>query len=262
MSFASFAGSPLDAFIDAERAVNALWFFVHIPKTAGTSMSSELDRIRSPYANIAVDYARSDVAHADSIRQAVEAFSAVQIGAMRSASGHVPADLLGSVTRARAETRFFSLLRDPVQRVISDYTYQTTPAHPPFETFKKRYPRIEDYVLDPIDQNKMFYFLSGERGTQNFAASYKAIEQRFSFIGLVELYPMSFNIISRMMGEPALPTERRRVTSAQAKEGVPVTASLVTLIRQVNHLDQQLYDRVAGTLVPKLAEWDALQARA
>lgn len=261
MPFASFGSSPLTAFLEGERAPDALWFFVHIPKTAGTSVTAELDRIRSPYANVAIDYERRDIAHDNAIRQAVEAFAAGPIGRTRSASGHVPSDLLGTITQARSDTRLFTLLRDPVRRVISDYTYQTTPAHPLHEAFRKRYPRIEDYVLAPTEQNKMFFFLSGERGAQAFPAAYKAIEQRYAFIGLVELYPMSFNIISRLMGTGALPTEHRRVTSAEAKESVALTPSLVTLIRQANGLDQQLYDRVAGALVPRLAEWQSLQAR-
>ena len=63
------------------------------------------------------------------------------------------------------------------------------------------------------------------------------------------------------MAKPARSQEHRRATSAEAKARVALTPSLVTLIRQANHLDQQLYDRVAGALLPKYAAWQALDAR-
>jgi hypothetical protein len=261
MTFASFNTQSLDDYLAKAASPEALWFFVHVPKTAGTSMSSELDRLRSPYVNISVDYERNDVSHDVAVRQAVVQFAATQIGGARSASGHVPLGLLDEVVGQRPGLKLFTLLRDPVARVVSDYTYQTTPAHPPFEAFKKRYPSIEDYVLAPSEQNKTVSFLSAGPVNGSFDAVYRQIEQRFTFIGVTELYDMSFNIISRLMGRPARSEERRRTTSAEAKARVALTPSLVTLIRQANHLDQQLYDRVAGALLSRYAAWQALEAR-
>lgn len=260
MSFDSFSTTALDDYLAKVSNPEAIWFFVHVPKTAGTSMSSELDRLRPPYVNISVDYERNDVSHDVAVRQAVAQFGATQIGATRSASGHVPLAVLDDVLGPRPGMRLFTLLRDPVARVISDYTYQTTPAHPPFEAFKKRFPTIEDYVLAPTEQNKMTSFLSAGQPGQSFDQLYRQMEQRFMFIGMTELYDMSFNIISRLIGKPARSQERRRATSAEAKARVAITPSLVTLIRQANHVDQQLYDRVAGVLLPKYAAWQALDA--
>lgn len=261
MPFASFSTAFLEDYLAKAASAEALWFFVHVPKTAGTSMSSELDRLRAPYTNISVDYERNDLSHDVAVKQATAQFAATQIGAARSASGHVPVTVLDEVIGPRPGMRLFTLLRDPVARVVSDYTYQTTPAHPPFEAFKKRFPTIEDYVLAPTEQNKMFSFLSAAKPGQTFDQTYRQIEQRFEFIGVTELYDMSFNIISRLMGTPARSEERRRATSAEAKARVALTPSLVTLIRQANHLDQQLYDRVAGALLPRYAAWQALEAR-
>ena len=261
MPFTSFSTMTLEEYLAKAASAEALWFFVHVPKTAGTSMSSELDRLRPPYTNISVDYERNDLSHDVAVKQALTQFNATQIGAARSASGHVPVTLLDEVIGPRPGLRLFTLLRDPVARVVSDYTYQTTPAHPPFEAFKKRFPTIEDYVLAPTEQNKMFSFLSAPKPGQTFEQTYRQIEQRFEFIGVTELYDMSFNIISRLMGTPARSEERRRATSAEAKARVALTPSLVTLIRQANHFDQQLYDRVAGALLPKYAAWQALDAQ-
>lgn len=261
MPFASFSTTSLEDYLAKDSGPEALWFFLHIPKTAGTSMSSELDRLRPPYTNISVDYERSDLSHDVAVKQAVAQFATTQIGAARSASGHVPLAVLDEVVGQRPGLRLFTLLRDPVARVVSDYTYQTTPAHPPFEAFKKRYPSIEDYVLAPTEQNKMMSFLSPGQNGQTFDQAYKQIEQRFTFIGVTELYDMSFNIITRLMGKPAHSEERRRATSAEAKARVTLSPSLVTLIRQANHLDQALYDRVAGALLPKYAAWQSLEAR-
>lgn len=259
-TFSAFSSFPLDRFLDVAHQPDALWFFVHIPKTAGSSVSVELGGVRPPYVNIGIDYGRDAGQHDVALNRTLEIAAATSLMTARSASGHVPAKFLSPIVKAKPDARFFTILRDPVQRVISDYVYQTTPAHPPFEEFKRRYPHIEAYVLDASEQDKMFFFASGSRTTRDFEASYKEIANRFCFIGLTELYDMSFNIITRLMGSGTLPRQFERRTSAEAKARIQLTPSLTALIRQTNPLDQQLYERVAGALLPKLQAWNQLQA--
>jgi hypothetical protein len=259
-TFSMFTSLSLQRFLEVAHQPDSLWFFLHIPKTAGSSMSTELGRVRPPYLNISIDYVQDARQHDAALAKTLSGISPSTLKAARSASGHVPAKFLQPITQAVPDVRLFTILRDPVQRVLSDYVYQTTPAHPPFEDFKRRYPHVEDYVLDASEQDKMFFFASGERSTRDFDASYKEITNRFCFIGLTELYDMSFNIVTRLMGSGALPSEFRRQTSAEAKARVQVTPALTALIRQTNPLDQQLYERVAGALLPKLQAWQTLQA--
>jgi hypothetical protein len=261
-SFADFHASSLRDYIAAVRNTEAFWFFLHIPKTAGSSLSTEMTRMRPPYHNVEIDYGRPNGDHNAALAEAVARFARAAAADARCASGHVPATMLDPILEARPDTRLFTLLRDPVQRVVSDYIYQTTPAHPPHEAFRSRYPSLEMYALERSEQNKMTFFLAGERSAEaDFETLYRTIVGRFSFIGLVELYPMSFNIAARLMGGRGLPAEHQRRTADADRSRIAVTPSTLDLIRRLNTLDQRLYDRVAGALLPKLAEWTALQAR-
>jgi hypothetical protein len=261
-NFADFHALSLSDYLAAARDTEALWFFLHIPKTAGSSLSTEMARIRAPYHNVEIDYARPNGDHNAALAEAVASFAHTDAAQARSASGHVPAPLLAPILEARPDARLFTLLRDPVQRVVSDYIYQTTPAHPPHEAFRRRYPSLEMYALERSEQNKMAFFLSGERSSDaDFESLYRTVVKRFSFIGLVECYPMSFNIAARLMGEGGLPAEHQRRTADADRDRIAVTPSTLDLIRRVNTLDQRFYDRVAGAILPKLPEWSALQAR-
>ena len=54
MSFGDITANGLDAFISANRFADELCIFIHIPKTAGSSLSTELDRMRPPYHNLSL----------------------------------------------------------------------------------------------------------------------------------------------------------------------------------------------------------------
>ena len=62
--------------------------------------------------------------------------------------------------------KLITMLRDPAVRMISDYRYQTTPAHPVHREFVERFPTFEDYLATEWTRNRMFRFLRpGQRVT-------------------------------------------------------------------------------------------------
>ncbi len=57
-------------------------------------------------------------------------------------------------------TRFFTMLREPVARVVSHYRYCVTPNFWGHEQFAAEFPTITDFIRDPRGQNGMSKYLA------------------------------------------------------------------------------------------------------
>ena len=82
-------------------------------------------------------------------------------------AGHV--DYL-SVKRALPDKKlwFFALIRQPLERVVSEYNYFRSAKHPPNAKFYSDFPTIEQYLEFYCDarRNQQSYFLAGTRDDQ------------------------------------------------------------------------------------------------
>lgn len=257
MKFGDFANVPLADFL-ADRSADDFWFFVHIPKTAGSSLAAELSQVVAPYRNLSVDYAKMRGSFDSEIGKVVHDYLAGEDFARdRSGSGHLSMDLARLLGQANDRVRYFTFLRHPVARVISDYRYQRTPMHPPYEKFIKDFPTLESYVDLPASQNKMSYFVTGNRDATK-AEVLRCADTEFDFIGLLEMYPMSFNILFNLLGKPGrFPVEHVRKTPDTAQTSVTITPAAEAAIRDRNALDMALYNHVHARLLARRDEWRA-----
>jgi hypothetical protein len=255
LAFDQFTKLGVAEFVEATRDPEALWLFIHIPKTAGSSLSNELARLRRPYRNIHIDYTDRDVPHAEQMQRAVDRFIAdAKAKPFRAASGHITMEHARQIRAEIPGTKLFTFVRETAARVISDYRYARTPKHPPYQEFIAAYPDIESYVRDPRSQNKMSLHVGGGDLAKVFA--------EFDFIGALELYPLSFNLLFSLMGEDVLPQLHERKTPQTADNEVATSNKLDELIRSVNQDDVRLFDAVRDALRSKRVEWNELrQAR-
>lgn len=248
MAFDQFTSLGLKDYIEANRADDALWLFVHIPKTAGSSLSNELARLRKPYRNIHIDYTLKDVPHADQMQRAVDRFiEEARAKPFAAASGHITIEHARQIRDAIPNTKFVTFLREPVARVLSDFRYARTPKHPPYREFIAQFPDIGSYIRDEVSQNKMALHMGGSDPDSVF--------KEFDFIGALELYPMSFNIFFALMGERALPQLHERKTQPTADNDVTLTSELEEEIRALNAGDERLFDAVRGALRSQRDAW-------
>lgn len=219
-------------------------------------MSAELRQIMPPYKNLAVNYGKQNDTFTKDMAGVVRAYiEGPDFPNDRSASGHVPMDLARQLRDANSRVRYFTFLRSPVARVISDFRYQRTPMHPPHEQFIRDFPTLESYVSHPVSQDKMAIFVSGNRNATK-AEVLKAADEEFDFIGLLEMYPLSFNILFSLMGAPnKFPVEHARKTPDTAQTHVTITPAIEAAIRDGNPLDMALYDHVRARLLTRRDEW-------
>lgn len=244
----------LDDFI-ASAPPSAPWFFVHIPKTAGSSFSNELRAILQPYKNVHIDYTNRSRTHDQQLNDCVDRFIASpDLARVRSASGHIPLPLATRIQTARPDMQLMTILRAPVARVVSDYRYQRTEMHPPHREFIAQFPTLLSYIEHPASHNKMARFIAGPQADR--ATVLRTADEKFAFIGLLEMYAFSFATFFALTGNPGLlPREHLRRTPATPETEVDVTPEIIARIREVNPLDVALYSHVHAILLPHRDAW-------
>lgn len=256
MGFQAFQRFSLEEYIMREAAPDAPWIFMHIPKTAGSSFSHELSEFRRPYSNIHVDYADENVPYDVKLDRAVDNFIfEARASSIRAASGHLTMRHILRIKQGLPEARVLTILRNPVQRVISDYRYARTPAHPPHREFIREFPTLDSYVASPASQNKMFEFLTPDP-TIGIPELFAFIDEFFVFIGLTEMYPMTFNIATRLFGIDRLPTSHLRKTEPE-DGNVDPDPDLVARVRAANAKDVAIYKWVKDRMALRHHEWKA-----
>lgn len=233
-----------DEYLRAATLRDATCVFVHVPKTAGTSLRAELAQLLQPDMNIAVDYADTTRSFHDRMDEAVAAFLA-QAPGIRFASGHILARHAVRIREALPDARLVTFLRDPVQRVVSDYRHQRSPRHPVHEEFIARVPNLEAYLEVASEHDKAAQHLIAPEVLLGGdpAACVDYLLRHYAFIGVQEMYPISFRTLTALIGRPAWPKLRENVNPENDAERM-VSPDMAALIRRANPIDCALYDAV------------------
>ena len=218
-------------------------FFTHVPKTAGTS-------IREATFSHAVPESRT------------HSFSGIRLALKNQPgfdllTGHYPygVHLLYSVT----DPRYFVMLRDPVDRAISQY-YFTKMGDKPWYT----HPDLADvkandlvgFYRNPEYQNLQARYvagliwewmgrhlsLNGLLSSTVLGRAKKHLLERYEAYGLKERFRESARIFANCAGtELSLSEERRKKTKERpAKADIP--EETLRSIRELNSLDVALYE--------------------
>lgn len=235
--------------------------FQHIPKTAGSSLVHEISRSVGGYKPITVDYSTTRAVQPmdDMFMEAVERFiAAYDPETVKSASGHLRRKHIDRLLEAIPDAKLVTVLRNPVDRMISDYRYQCTDQHPPHKEFIERFPRIEDYVNFRGTADKHWHFMIDDND-MSIEDGIDFIEKRFAFVGLKEMYPMSVNVMMLLRGHDVMPRVHKRSTKPNAANAVEITDELVAQITEKNRKDFALFEHFRKKLVEKRDEWRKLK---
>ena len=228
-----------------EAAVgNGAVIFVHVPKTAGSSLRGELAARLQPDMNIEVDYNDATRLFRDKMDDAVRNFLAGPAEHIRFASGHLMGRHVAQMRSAMQGARFITFLRDPVERVVSDYRYQRSPKHPPHPQFREKYPSLEAYLEFKGDRNKSAQHLIAPAvyAGREPEECVDYLLRAYDFVGVQEMYPLSFRTLTALIGEPAWPKLRENVNRNEEEENL--SPELAAEVREANAIDAALYEAV------------------
>jgi hypothetical protein len=219
--------------------------FVHIPKTAGTTLRVIIERF----------YRRDEIYATDingAAQSGVDEFKRLDLQArerIRLLIGHMDFGLHDWVPRPYL---YITLLREPIDLVTSEYYFaQREPKHPSYSIIHDHQMSLKDYLetgIDNIMSNSQTRMLSG-RWTKLYNAECppQALEEAkhnlrtyFSVVGLTGRFDETLLLLKAATGWDHLFYIRRNETSnrPKVKDLPPATLQAV---QQANALDIELY---------------------
>jgi len=223
--------------------MNRPFFFLHIPKTAGTTLNGVFDdnltreRILDLYT--------------ESQHRALADITYEEIARYRMVRGHVFIADFAHILDGPVPFRVFTFLRDPVQRVISEYYFlKRWPKSHLYEYLNKNnvslleYVTGEDRVLRHRGRNNMVNSLSGVRRgdlEEGLELAWHHLCNRFEFFGILERFDESLLMLKRLMGLGSIFHEKRNVRGTSLDR--PVTREEFETICEYNRYDIRLYER-------------------
>lgn len=219
-----------------------MYAFIHIPKTAGSTLRAILRRSLGHRHCDLRPWAFQRKSHgwlcADDLRFARRIYPRLDgIGGHR-------VNCFSGLEQA-ADLRFFTWVRDPVTRFVSLFLYS-----------KRR--RIErctreemiTFCAKPFHRNQQTLWLSG---TDRAAAAVEMLEKRIGFVGMMEAFDESLVLLQRWMAHPALVITYARRNAGRGAVAWPLLddPELRGLIEAANREDRVVYEHVKNVVFPR-----------
>jgi Sulfotransferase family len=219
--------------------------FIHIPKTAGMSLRETVRRVY-PRDRCVFIYSHNS-AHLDAVRKDVQRADAVY--------GHFS---FGVHNLFGIEGRYVTVLRRPVDRVVSFFQHQASHDDNEYHRLIADGMTLKDLLRgEQCHQvnNHMVRILSGhpdtgvthDRGLLDQAEANLATH--FDAVGITERMDESVALIGRALGWPAQPSVPRINVGRRRRDFVLDEETRAEIVRY-NALDIELYDRVVQQQFP------------
>jgi len=230
------------------------FLFLHIPRTAGTTLNRLLERHFPPETVLSL-YSREDFSrHA--------AMDSESLARLQLIQGHV---LLGDYERFTLydmPVRVFTFLREPVARVISEYHFlRTWPESQMYALLNDQHITLSQYVtsghrmLRYKGSNFMTRVLSGldpvARPDEALATAMANLRDRVTVFGLTESFNASLLLLAEVMGFGDLLYERQNVLRRPQQERAGDAERALVAAR--NSLDAALYEYARRLFAERLA---------
>ena len=247
--------------------------FVHIPKAAGSTLR-QIIRRQMPRGNDLTMYfigIKPGRTRADGV---VESSALEDIERLRHLTdderaqivcvlGHLP---FGIHEFLPPGFEYITMLRNPVERIISDYYYiLRRPTHRLYQAIQSRQISLEQYVtsgLDPrLDNGQVRYlcgmrevdgvFVDGALTERALEAAKRNLEERIKTFGITERFDESVLLFRRAMGWRNVFYESENVTRGRPKiAGLP--SDVVKTMEEQLSYDMELYHFAANLFERRL----------
>ncbi|MGJ8572794.1 MAG: class I SAM-dependent methyltransferase [Hoeflea sp.] len=224
---------------------------VHIPKTAGSNfrrqMFRTLPRVKNGAHLVGVDGGSlTENSYYPELRARAEtAFAGLSENFVQFVSGHYRyRDVVDLIAPLRDRIILTTVLRDPIDRMVSDYLYCISDVYVPKASFMARYPDFGVYLKDINHQNKQLEYLRPFE-TATDQETLAAAREAFDFIAITERFDADFENFTKRLGY--IPAEPSRHNEGQNKA-------------QAGELREAYADQLAELLAPEYELYNELSA--
>lgn len=220
-----------------------MYAFIHIPKTAGSTLRHQL-RVSYGAGHLDIKLPRRKRAgHAwvgpDDLRKALRVY--------RNASGicgHRVTPHAG-LEKAVPGLRYFTWLREPVCRFISNFAYVR---REDLEGTTRKH--LEAFCAEPIRRNVLCRWLGGSEDPGPAIAN---LNTRVGFVGLQERYDLSLVLFDRWLDNPAFDSRYQLKNASRGLPNLPLLqdAGMRAMIEEANQGDREVYLYAVEHLFPR-----------
>jgi Galactose-3-O-sulfotransferase len=228
---------------------NPIQIFLHIPRTGGTTLSGVLKW------EFRRDFDRVILRAPDETIEQFQSRLAQTIPPPLVVIGHFPFGIHEHLAR---ESIYFTILRHPVARVLSEYRWIIRDRlHPLHERFEGR---EQDGLAEYGSSNDTSRYVenvqvryaagvpwSADVARRDLDTAKKSIERQFAVAGTTERFDETFLLMRRLLGWRT-PVWVTRNESAAETRRISASTEVVDAIRERNELDLELYQFVARGL--------------
>ena len=233
-----------------------LFIHLHIPKTGGTTLR---DIIQRQYRSEKILM----IPKLEESENILKEVSTSQINQLKLIQGHLK---YGIHNHFHRRAKYFAIIRDPINRVLSTYYYVLSQKNNPQNlSTSNNQMTIYDYVqsgVNPFLINGQTQLISGKTGDidnpiieseELFSLAKENIENDFLFLGITEMFDETILILKNMLGWH-MPYYSIANRTKNKPNYDAVNPTIISFIKEHNQLDIKLYNITKTSLLNRIAE--------
>ena len=233
-----------------------LFIHLHIPKTGGTTLR---DIIQRQYRSEKILM----IPKLDESEDILKEVSTSQINQLKLIQGHLK---YGIHNHFHRRAKYFAIIRDPINRVLSTYYYVLSQKNNPQNlSTSNNQMTIYDYVqsgVNPFLINGQTQLISGKTGNidnpiikseELFSLAKENIANDFLFLGITEMFDETILILKNMLGWH-MPYYSIANRTKNKPNYDAVDPTVISFLKEHNQLDIKLYNITKTSLLNRIAE--------
>ena len=233
-----------------------LFIHLHIPKTGGTTLRDIIQRQYQAEKILMIP-------KLDESEDILKEVSTSQINQLKLIQGHLK---YGIHNHFHRRAKYFAIIRDPINRVLSTYYYVLSQKNNPQNlSTSNNQMTIYDYVqsgVNPFLINGQTQLISGKTGNidnpiikseELFSLAKENIANDFLFLGITEMFDETILILKNMLGWH-MPYYSIANRTKNKPNYDAVDPTVISFIKEHNQLDIKLYNITKTSLLNKIAE--------
>jgi len=233
-----------------------LFIHLHIPRPGGTTLRDIIQR----------QYRAEKILMIPKLEESeniLKEVSTSQINQLKLIQGHLK---YGIHNHFHRRAKYFAIIRDPINRVLSTYYYVLSQKNNPQNlSTSNNQMTIYDFVqsgVNPFLINGQTKLISGKTGNidnpiieseELFSLAKENIENDFLFLGITEMFDETILILKNMLGWH-MPYYSIANRTKKKPNYDAVNPTIISFIKEHNQLDIKLYNITKTSLLNRIAE--------